>query len=64
MNKKWLVDFYLDTEEQMNLVNFLFEKKMLSSSFSLDENIVKKLVGWFGEKHILCRQALAEIGIC
>ena len=61
--KKYWRDYYEADEEQMNLVNFLFEKKMLSSSFSLDEDIVKKLVGWFGEKHILCRQALAEIGI-
>ncbi len=61
--KKYWRDYYEADEEQMNLINSLFENRILSNGFSVGSDIVNKLKDWFGENHILCRQALAEIGI-
>lgn len=61
--KKYWRDYYEADGEQMNLINSIFEKRMISNSFSIEADIVNKLKDWFGENHALCRQALAEIGI-
>lgn len=60
--KKYWRDYYETDKEQMNFIDYLFEKRLLSDNFSLGED-AKKLESWFGEKSILCKTALKEIGI-
>ena len=54
-------DYYESTDEQRQLIDTLYHKKVEKGERLLDEELEIKLRGWFGDNWENCRNALLEI---
>lgn len=61
--KRYWRDYYELSDEQEDMINSIFSKRVSSSSFELDESVKKKLNEWFGEKTDNCKSSFRELNI-
>ena len=60
--KKYWRDYYEMNQEQWQIVEELYLKKMTNDIFALDVVQKEKLMKWFGQEIKYCKQYLEEIG--
>lgn len=61
--KKYWQDYYEHSDEQLNFIGDLYQKRLVCEEFQLDFADKEKLVKWFGNNVKYCEQSLREIGI-
>lgn len=61
--KKYWQDCYEPKDEQLDLINELYQKRLVCEKFQLDITQQEKLVKWFGENVEYCKERFSEIGI-
>lgn len=61
--EKYWIDCYEPNEEQLVLVNQIFQKRLVCNNFRLSNNQKEKLINWFGDNVEYCEERFNEIGI-
>lgn len=58
---KYWKNYYEASDEQMDFIHSLFDKRINESNFSLSDSDLQKLKFWFGDNANYCKEAFQEI---